>query len=138
MHVEALAREVVNVAYRLYREAGPGLLETVYEIALVDMLRERGLEVKNQVPVPMRLGNRTFEVAFRADILVEQRLLVELKSIERFLPVHAKQTLTYLRLLDLPLGLLLNFGAPTFRDGIRRVVLGHRETAGSSLRIHTD
>ena len=136
MHVETLAQEAVNVAYHLYREAGPGLLETVYEIAMVDMLRERGLEAQSQVPVPMRLGSRTIDVAFRADIVVEQRLLIELKSVEKLIPVHAKQTLTYLRLLDLPLGLLFNFSAPTFREGVRRVVLGHRDTQGSSLRIH--
>ncbi len=138
MPLELLAKETVNAAFRVYHDVGPGLLESVYEAALSDRLMQKGFHVECQVPVPMVMGNRSFDIAFRADILVQRSLLIELKSIEALLPVHAKQTLTYLRLMNLNLGLLLNFGAPTFRACVRRIVLNHRDTAGSDLRIHRD
>lgn len=138
MNTEMLAKETVNAAYRLYHDVGPGLLESVYEAVLADTLMQRGFSVECQVPVPMIIGNRVFDVAFRADLVVEKCLLIELKSLEVLLPVHGKQTLTYLRLMNMKLGLLINFGAPTFRDCIRRIVLNHRDTAGSDLRIHVD
>jgi iron complex transport system substrate-binding protein len=138
MKPEMLAKETVNTAYRLYHDVGPGLLESVYEAVLADMLMQRGLFVECQVPVPMVIGNRVFDVAFRADLVVEKCLLIELKSLETLLPVHGKQTLTYLRLMNIKLGLLINFGAPIFRDCVRRIVLNHRDTAGSDLRIHVD
>jgi iron complex transport system substrate-binding protein len=138
MTLEQLAKETVNAAFRVYHEVGPGLLESVYEAALSDYLTQRGFQVQCRVPVPMVMGDRTFDVAFRADLLVERRLLVELKSLETLLPVHGKQTLTYLRLMNLHLGLLINFGAPTFRNSVRRIVLNHRDTTGSDLRLHRD
>jgi GxxExxY protein len=119
--LEALAKVVVDCAYHLHREIGPGLLEGVYETLLCETLRERGLAFERQLIVPIQYKGVVVDNAFRADILVERTLLLELKSTEGHAPVHAKQLLTYLRLLDLPLGFLINFGAATFKEGIRRI-----------------
>lgn len=121
LRLEALAREVVDCGYHLHRDLGPGLLESVYEILLCESLRDRGLSFARQLPVPVRYRGVTIEAGFRLDILVEDVLLIELKSTEGHAPVHAKQLLTYLRLLDLPLGLLMNFGAATYKEGVRRI-----------------
>ena len=135
---EELSAIVVDCAYRLHVEAGPGLLESVYEVVLARMLTERGIEVKRQVAVPIRLMGMTFDEGFRADLLVEGKLLVELKSVENLLPVHSKQVLTYLRLLNLPLGLLINFGSATFKDGCKRIVNGPQSFASSRLRANNN
>jgi GxxExxY protein len=135
-NAEKLSAIVVDCGYKLHVEAGPGLLETVYEVVLAKMLSEQGLVVKRQVPVPIRLMGMTFEEGFRADLIVEDRLLIELKSVENLLPVHSKQVLTYLRLLNLPLGLLINYGAPTFKDGCRRIVNGPQSFGTSRLRVN--
>ncbi len=119
--LEALARIAVDCGFRLHEGLGPGLLESVYEACLAEALKRRGLEVARQRIVPIRYDGLVLEEGFRLDILVEEKLLIEVKSTERFAPVHAKQVLTYLRLLDLKLGLLMNFGAPTFRDGCQRI-----------------
>jgi len=136
MELESVAKMTVDCAHALYRDPGPGLLESVYEAALADRLRQRGVSVESQVPVPAWVDNRKIEIAFRADLLVENVLLVELKSIEALLPIHSKQTLTYLSLLNLSLGLLINFGAPTFRQCVKHIVHNHHDTRGSDLRIH--
>jgi len=96
-------------------------LESVYEILLFEELKEAGFFVERQKPIPINFKGRILDEGFRADLLVEGRLLIELKSTERHTPVHAKQVLTYLRLMDLPLGLLMNFGMETFRDGVKRL-----------------
>ena len=119
--LEALARIAVDCGYQLHRELGPGLLESVYEILLAEYLRERGLSVARQVKVPIAYKDKVLDEAFRADIVVEGRLLLELKSAERISPVYPKQVLTYLRLMNLPLGLLMNFGQGTFKDGLKRI-----------------
>jgi GxxExxY protein len=119
--LEAVARIVIDCGYRLHRDLGPGLLESVYEILLAEYLREAGLSVDRQVPVPINFKGVVIDNAFRADLVVERRLLVELKSIERIAPINGKQVLTYLRLMDLPLGLLINFGQALFKDGVRRI-----------------
>ena len=134
--VEELSAIVVDCGYKLHVEAGPGLLETVYEVVLAKMLADQGLAVKRQVPVPIKLMGMTFEEGFRADIIVEDTFLIELKSVENLLPVHSKQVLTYLRLLKLPLGLLINFGAPTFKDGCKRIVNGPQSFGASRLRVN--
>ena len=135
-NVEELSAIVVDCGYKLHVEAGPGLLETVYEVVLAKMLADQGLVVKRQVPVPIQLMGMTFEEGFRADIIVEDTFLIELKSVENLLPVHSKQVLTYLRLLKLPLGLLINFGAPTFKDGCKRIVNGPQSFVSSRLRVN--
>ncbi len=133
---EELSRIVVDCGYRLHVEAGPGLLESVYEVVLAKMLEQQGLCVRRQVPVPIQLMGLHFDEGFRADILVEDTLLLELKSVEKLLPVHSKQVLTYLRLLNLPLGLLINFGSPTFKDGCHRIVYGSQSFVASCLRVN--
>lgn len=119
--LEAIARIAVDCGYHLHRDVGPGLLENVYEVLLAEYLKDRGLAVARQVRVPIMHKGQTLEEAFRADIIVEDILLLELKSAERISLVHPKQVLTYLRLLNLPLGLLMNFGQGTFKDGLKRV-----------------
>jgi iron complex transport system substrate-binding protein len=135
-NIEELSAIVVDCAYKLHVEAGPGLLETVYEVVLAKMLEERGLRAKRQVSVPIDLMGLKFDEGFRADLLVEDLLLIELKSVENLSPVHSKQVLTYLRLLDLPLGLLINFGAATFKEGCKRIVRDHKDFASSRLRVN--
>lgn len=120
-NLEALARVAVDCGFKLHEALGPGLLESVYEACLHHSLAKRGLHVERQVSVPVRYDGLVLENGFRADILIEGSLLIELKSTEAHAPVHAKQVLTYLRLLNLPLGLLMNFGAPTFKQGLRRL-----------------
>ncbi|HEX8691609.1 MAG TPA: GxxExxY protein [Longimicrobium sp.] len=113
--------EIVDAAYDLHTRLGPGLLESVYEALLARALERRGLQVERQKPVSFEFDGMRFEEGFRADLLVDGRVLVELKSIEKLAPVHAKQVLTYLRLLDLPVGLLINFGAAKLQEGLRRI-----------------
>ena len=119
--VEELARVALDCGYRLHREIGPGLLETVYEILLAEFLRERGLRVERQKVVPIMFRGKLLDEAFRVDLLIEDRLVIELKSTERHAPVHAKQVLPYLRLMGLPLGLLMHFRAPSLKEGIKRL-----------------
>ena len=136
MELEELARIAVDCGFKVHTGLGPGLLESVYEVVLAHTLTQRGLRVQRQYPVPIMFEGITFDEGFRADLLVEERLLIELKSVEQLAPVHSKQVLTYLRLLNLPLGLLINFGAPTFKEGIKRIVNNHTEGGSSTLRIH--
>jgi GxxExxY protein len=124
--VEELASITVDCGFHLHKELGPGLLESVYEAIMADQLARRGLDVLRQVPVPVRYGGVELPEGFRADLLVEGQLLVELKSVERLSPLHGKQVPTYLRLLEMPLGLLINFGGETFKEGVRRIVNNHR------------
>jgi iron complex transport system substrate-binding protein len=115
---------------------GPGLLETVYEVVLAKLLKEQGLKVERQKSIPIRYAGCSFEEGFRADLVVEGLVLVELKSVESLSPVHSKQVLTYLRLLDLPLGLLINFGAASFKEGCKRIVNGRQSFVSSCLRVN--
>lgn len=121
MDIEDLATVAVDCGYHLHRELGPGLLESVYEILLFEALKERGLSVERQIAVPILFKGIAIDNAFRADLLIEKTLLIELKSTERHSPLHAKQLLTYLRLMNLSLGLLMNFGAATFKEGTHRL-----------------
>jgi GxxExxY protein len=136
--VEVIATAVIDCGYHLHRRLGPGLLETVYEAVLAEQVGRRGFAVERQKSVPLEIDGISFNEGFRVDLLVEGALVIELKSVERTSPVHAKQLLTYLRLLDLPLGLLMNFGAETFRDGLKRVVNSHEPFAPSRLRVRPD
>jgi iron complex transport system substrate-binding protein len=123
--VERLAQLAVDAAFHLYRELGPGLLESVYETLLATRLERAGVKVDRQLPIDLVYDGIAFPRAFVADLLLDNCFLVEVKSVEKTAPVHVKQLLTYLRLMGLPLGLLLNFGAPSFREGVRRVANGH-------------
>jgi GxxExxY protein len=123
--VEELAQLTVDAAFHLHRDLGPGLLESVYETLLAIRLERLGLRVDRQKPIDILYDGILLPGAFVADLIVEGRLVIELKCTERTAPVHVKQLLTYLRLMDLPLGLLINFGAATFREGVRRVANGY-------------
>jgi len=129
MEIEDLARIGVDCGFRLHKEIGPGLLESVYEVLLAEALRERGISVERQVPAPIRYKGVVVDNAFRIDLLLERSLVIELKSTERDSALYPKQLLTYLRLMNLPLGLLMNFGQETFKQGVQRVVNNHREGA---------
>ena len=119
-----IAHAVLGSALTVHRHLGPGLLESVYEEVLVYEIELRGLQCARQVPVPIKYQAVQFAVGFRADIIVERSVILELKSVETVLPVHKKQLLTYLRLTDLRLGLLINFNVPLLRDGFSRIVNG--------------
>lgn len=122
-----IAADVVDAAFRVHTTLGPGLLESVYEAALAHELRRRGRGVKRQEPIAIVYDGIELGEGFRADLLVEDKVIVELKSVEKVAPVHKKQTLTYIRLADKRLGLLINFGAPLIKDGITRIVNGLEE-----------
>ena len=134
--IEELAAIAVDCAYHVHRRLGPGLLESVYETVLNASLRKAGLVVARQVPVSFTFDEMNFSDAFRIDLLVDGRLIIEIKSTETIAKVHGKQLLTYLRLTEQPLGLLVNFGAATFRDGVKRVVNNHTDYAASQLRVN--
>ena len=119
-----IADRVMDAAFQIHRELGPGLLESVYEVILARKLTDTGLVVERQVPVPIRFQGILFDEGFRADLFVEHKVIIELKSVERLQPVHSKQLLTYLRLTGCRLGLLINFGENLMKDGFKRVVNG--------------
>jgi GxxExxY protein len=133
-----VSRLVIDTAIDIHRKLGPGLLESVYLVILVHELRKRGLQVEKEVPVPVVWDNVRFDAGFRADLIVEGLVIVELKSLEAVAPVHKKQLLTYLRLADKRLGLLLNFGEEALKDGIHRVVNGLEENAHAEARRHKE
>jgi GxxExxY protein len=119
-----IAKIVIDAAIKVHRALGPGLLESVYEIVLAHELAKRGLKVERQALIPIEYNGLKFREGFRADVVVEEKIIVELKSVENIQPVHKKQLLTYLRLADMRLGLLINFGSALLKDGISRVVNG--------------
>ena len=112
----------MNIAFHVHKDVGPGLLETVYETVMADSLRLAGFSVETQKLIDIRIGEREFRGAFRADLIVNESLLVEIKSVENLAAVHLKQTLTYIRLLNMPVGMLVNFGGATFRGNVKRVI----------------
>jgi GxxExxY protein len=122
MELNEITGIIIDTALRIHRELGPGLLESVYEAVLASALERRGLKVRRQHPIVFCYDGVMFEEGFRADLLVEDEVIVELKSVERLARVHLKQLLTYLRLADRRVGLLINFGAPTLKEGLHRVV----------------
>jgi GxxExxY protein len=128
MHENEIGRIIVDAAILVHRELGPGLLESVYEAVLAQELRDRGLQVERQVPIPIVWRGMTFEEGFRADLLVEDKVIAELKSVESVSRSHRKQILTHLRLARRKLGFLLNFGGAVMKDGITRTVNALDET----------
>jgi len=116
-----LSSEVINAAISVHRELGPGLLESVYQACLAYELKDRGLAVETELAIPVIYRGIQIESGLRLDMLVEDQLIIELKSIEKILPVHVKQLLTYLRLANKPLGLLINFNENLLKDGITRL-----------------
>ncbi|MBW4566862.1 MAG: GxxExxY protein [Tolypothrix carrinoi HA7290-LM1] len=124
MNENEVAKEIVDAAYKIHTTLGPGLLESVYQAVLEYELRNRGLRIEADQPIPVVYEGVHLEVGFRADLIVENKVIVELKSVEAVHPVHKKQLLTYLRVANKRLGLLINFGAFLIKDGIPRVVNG--------------
>ncbi|WP_448664149.1 GxxExxY protein [Sphingomonas sp. CJ20] len=131
--IDRISGEVVDVAIRLHRELGPGLLESVYEMVLAGRLSQMGYAVSRQRPIDIEFDGLRFEGAFKIDLLVEEQLVIEIKSVDRLTGVHAKQLLTYLRLTGLPVGLLINFGGETLKEGLRRLVNNHTPSAPPRL-----
>lgn len=124
MDENEIGRIVVDTAIAMHRELGPGLLETVYEVILTRELKNRGLSVKRQQSIPIEYAGLKFDEGFRADIIVEGKVIVELKSVETINSVYKKQLLTYLKLTGMKLGYLLNFGETLMKGGITRIVNG--------------
>lgn len=121
-HIDEITGMIVDSAFKIHTQLGPGLLESVYEAVLARMLERLGLSVERQKPVSFEFDGILFEEGFRVDLLVDRRVIVELKSIEKLAAVHSKQVINYLKLLDLQVGLLINFGEATLKDGLRRLV----------------
>ncbi|ODU71404.1 MAG: Fe3+ hydroxamate ABC transporter substrate-binding protein [Novosphingobium sp. SCN 66-18] len=126
LDINDVSAAVVGEAIKVHRELGPGLLESVYEVVLAAGLQRSGFKVARQVPVAIEYDGLRLEGAFRVDLLVDDRLVVEIKAVEQLTKVHAKQLLTYLRLMRQPVGLLLNFSGLTMKEGIRRLVNDYR------------
>lgn len=134
MDVEQVAGEIVDAALWLHRRLGPGLLESVYESLLAQELRRRGLVVRRQQPIESELDGLRFREGFRVDLIVQDSVMIELKAVEKLAPVHWRQVLTYLRILDLPIGLLINFGGATLKEGLHRVINDYRLSSGKDRR----
>jgi GxxExxY protein len=134
--IDEITGIVLDLALRVHRELGPGLLESVYETILAGKLAAWGLRVDRQKPVDVEFEGTRFENAFRIDLMVDDRLIVEIKSVEKLTGAHTKQLLTYLRLTRQPVGLLINFGGETLKEGVRRVVNHHTPSASPRLRVN--
>lgn len=124
MELNQISEAIVDAAYHVHRALGPGLLESVYEVILADALRARGLSIERQRPIPIHFEGKKFDEGFRADIVVDRRVIVEIKSVEQLARVHKKQVLTYLKLSGLNLGLLINFGGELLKGNIERLAVG--------------
>jgi GxxExxY protein len=127
--LEAISGDAIEGAIALHRELGPGLLESVYEMILASKLAKIGYSVERQKPIDIIYEDMRFDAAFRVDLLVEGSLIIEIKSVERLIRSHAKQLLTYLRLMKLPTGLLMNFAGETLKEGLKRVVNDYKPSA---------
>ncbi len=127
MDENPISKEIVDAAYKIHSTLGPGLLESIYEVILTHELKKRGLHVERQHPVIVEYDGIHFEEGYRLDLLVEDKVIVEVKSIEKIANIHKKQLLTYLRLTRKKLGLLINFNEELIRNGITRVVNGLEE-----------
>jgi GxxExxY protein len=127
MKTNEITQTILDASFQIHTKLGPGLLESVYEVVLAHELRKRGLQVERQKSIPIRYDELVFEEGFRADLLVENKVMVELKSVEALVPVHSKQLLTHLRLGGKNVGLLINFGGVRLKDGIERIINGEPE-----------
>ena len=126
-----IAKQILNAAFLVHTRLGPGLLESVYEVVLAYELEKSGLTAERQKAMPIMYDNIRFDEAFRSDVVVNGKVIAELKSVEALLPVHAKQLLTQLRLSGIKLGLLINFGEAHLKNGIRRVINGYLDAENS-------
>ena len=131
-HIDEVTRDVIGLSMRVHTALGPGLFESVYETVLAGKLIEIGYTVERQLPINIEFEGTQFPNAFKIDLLVDQQLIIEIKSVEKPSALHAQQLLTYLRLMNLPVGLVINFSCLTLKDGIRRVVNNYRDSAASA------
>jgi iron complex transport system substrate-binding protein len=136
MEIDDITGIIINHSMEIHKKLGPGLLESVYEVVLYKKLELEGLFVERQKPVDFVFEGISFQEGFRVDLLVEKTVVVELKSVERTAPVHSKQVLTYLRLLNLEVGLLINFGGATLKEGLERIVNNYAPSASPRLRVN--
>ncbi len=127
MNENEIGKIIVDTAITVHKKLGPGLLETVYEVILAHNLKERGLSIERQVSIPIEYEDIKFDEGFKADIIVENKVILELKSVESVTKAHKKQILTYLKLTDYKLGYLLNFGEALMKNGISRIINGKIE-----------
>lgn len=136
MELDEITGQIIDAAIDIHRVLGPGLLESVYFVVLCAELRRRGFTVETQKAISFTYNGMTFSSRLRVDMIVNGVVVVELKSVEKLLPLHSKQVLTYLRMLDLRVGLLLNFGEETLRSGLRRIVNNLDPSASPRLRVN--
>ncbi len=134
--LDQITGEIVDAALKIHMELGPGLLESVYEVILAKDLERRGVRVERQKPIRFEYDGMIFEDGFRMDLLVDSRVVVEVKSVEKCTPVHSKQVLTYLRLTKLNVGLLINFGGATLKEGLHRIVNQLSRVDSPGLRVN--
>jgi len=133
MEVNHISGIVVDSAMKVHSALGPGLLESAYEACLIRELRKRGLRVESQVPIAVSYDGEVLDVGYRADLIVEEKVLIELKAVEGILPVHKAQLLSYLRLSGKQVGLLINFNVEHLRDGIKRVISSRPKFSAASV-----
>jgi len=136
MNIDEIAGIIIDTSIKIHKDLGPGLLESVYETILSAKLSGKGLNIKRQVPIAFEYDGIIFNEGFRIDLLVEDKIIVELKSVENLVPVHSKQLLTYLKLMKLEVGLLINFGDSLLKNGIKRIVNNYNPSAASRLRVN--
>jgi GxxExxY protein len=136
MKIEQICSMIVDTSFKLHKDIGSGLLESAYETILAAKLTSQGLLIDRQVPIDIEYDGVRLPSAFRVDILVEKNVIIELKSVERTLPVHAKQVITYLRLSNLTHGFVINFGTAMFKDGIKRPLNDRHSSVSSCLRAN--
>jgi iron complex transport system substrate-binding protein len=134
--LDEITGAIVDSSVKIHMELGPGLLESVYEVVLARAIEKQGFQVERQKAIRFEYDGIVFDEGFRTDLIVESRVIVELKSVEKLAPVHSKQLLTYLRLMNLPVGLLINFGAATLKEGLHRIVNKLPSSASPRLRVN--
>lgn len=134
--IDEITGIIVDSAYKIHIGLGPGLLESVYATVLAQALERRGLYVERENAISFEFDGIRFDEGLRVDLLVENKVVVELKSTEKNIPLYGKQVMTYIRLLNLPVGLLINFGTEKFKEGLQRVVNNHSPSPTSPLRIN--
>jgi GxxExxY protein len=134
--VEQLSAIAVDCGLKVHRELGPGMVESAYEAVLAHLLTKQGLSVERQKVIPIIYDGLVVDQGFRADLIIENTLLIELKTVERLSLLHARQVKTYLKFTGITVGLLMNFSCEKFTDGLKRIVNNHRDTANSRLRIN--
>jgi GxxExxY protein len=132
--IESLITIAIDCGFQIHTDIGPGMLESAYEMLMAAALNERGLRVERQKPVELSYRGLNMPDAYRIDLLVEDQLIIELKSLEQLTGLHSKQLLTYLRLTQLPIGLLMNFGSALFKDGIKRVINNRSDYLAPKIR----